>query len=61
MHVVVDTGVQTEWLEEMEEVHCVREEVEAFYKACNLPNAPDDLDVFGDDEGFGDDELLFYE
>ena len=38
----------------MEEVHCVREEVEAFYKACNLPNAPE----FGDDEGFEDDELL---
>ena len=61
VHVVVDTGVQTERLEEMEEVHCMREEVEAFYKACNLPNAPDDLDEFGDDEGFGDDELLFYE
>ena len=45
----------------MEEVHCLREEVEAFFKACNLPNAPDDEDVneFGDDEGFEDDELLF--
>ena len=41
----------------MEEVHCVREEVEAFYKACNLPNAPD-VDEFGDDEGFEDDKLL---
>ena len=45
----------------MEEVRCVREEVEAFFKTCNLPNAPDDEDVneFGDDEGFQDDELLF--
>ena len=53
--------MQTEGLEEMEEVCCVREEVEAFFKACNLPNAPDDEDVneFGDDEGFQDDELLF--
>ena len=61
VHDVVDTGVQTEGLEEMEEVRCVREEVEAFFKACNLPNAPDDEDVneFGDDEGFEDDELLF--
>lgn len=61
VHVVVDSGVQTEGLEEMEEVHCVREEVQAFYKACNLPNAPDDVDEFGDDERFEDDELLFYE
>ena len=60
VHVVIDSGVQTERLEEMEEVHCVREEVEAFYKACNLPNAPD-VDEFGDDEGFEDDEFLFYE
>ena len=60
VHVVVHSGVQTEGLEEMEEVHCVREEVEAFYKAFNLPNAPD-VDEFGDDEGFEDDELLFYE
>ena len=44
----------------LEEVHCVREEVEAFYKACNLPNAPD-VDEFGDNKGFEDDELLFYE
>ena len=44
----------------MEEVHCVREEVEAFFKACNLPNAPDDdVNEFGDDEDFEDDELLF--
>lgn len=61
VHDVVDTGVQTEGLEEMEEVRCVREEVEAFFKACYIPNAPDDEDVneFGDDEGFEDDELLF--
>ena len=33
------------------------EEVEAFYKACDLPDAPDDVD--DDDKGFEDDE--FYE
>ena len=32
----------------------VREEVEAFYKAFDLPDAPDDSD---DDEGFEDDEF----
>ena len=58
VHVFAKSGVQTEGLEEMEEVHCVRE-VDDFYKACNLPNAPD-VDEFGDDEGFEDDELLFY-
>ena len=33
-------------------------EVEAFYKACDLLDVPDDVDEF-DDEGFEDDE--FYE
>ena len=61
VHVVVDTGVQTEGVEEIEEFHCVREEVGAFYKACNLPNAPDGVDEFGDVEGFEADELLFYD
>ena len=37
---------------------CAREEVEAFCKACDLPDVPDDVDEF-DDEGFEDDE--FYE
>ena len=35
-----------------------REEVEALYKACDLPDVPYDVDEF-DDEGFEDDE--FYE
>ena len=36
----------------------IREEVEAFYKPCNLPNVPDGVDEFGDDEDFEDDKLL---
>lgn len=38
----------------MEEVCCVREEVEVFFKVCNFFNVFDDEDVneFGDDEGF---------
>ena len=44
--------------EEMQGTDCVREEVEAFYKACDLPDVPDDVDEF-DDKGFEDDE--FYE
>lgn len=32
--------------------------MEAFYKACDLPDVPDDVDEF-DDEGYEDDE--FYE
>lgn len=42
----------------MQGTDCVREEVEAFCKACDLPNVPDDVDEF-DDEGFEDDK--FYE
>ena len=42
----------------MQGTDSVREEVEAFYKACHLPDVPDDVDEF-DDEGFEDDE--FYE
>lgn len=36
----------------------MREEVEAFYKACDLPDVPDDVIEF-DDESFEDNE--FYE
>lgn len=42
----------------MQGTDSVREEVEAFYKACHLPDVPDDVDEF-DDEGFEDD--AFYE
>ena len=59
-YVVVDAGVQTDAegpTEEIQSTVSAREEVEAFYKACDLPDAPDDVD--DDDEGFEDDE--FYE
>lgn len=36
----------------------IREEVEAFYKPCNLPNVPNDVDEFGDNEDFENDKLL---
>ena len=31
--------------EKMQGTDCVREEVEAFYKDCDLPDVPDDVDV----------------
>ena len=58
-HVVVDAGVQTDaegLTEKIQSTVSVRE-VEAFYKASDLPDAPDYVD--DDDEGFEDDE--FYE
>ena len=51
--------MQTEGLAEMEEVHCVRKHVEAFYVISLMPLMI--VDEFGGDEGFKDDELLFYE
>lgn len=46
LHVFVEAGVQTDQLEglseEMQRTDCVRE-VDAFYKACDLPDVPDDL------------------
>ena len=55
LHVFVEAGVPTDSLEglseEMQGTDCVREEVEAFYKACDLPDVPDEFDEF-DDEGF---------
>jgi len=57
---VVDAVVQTDAEVPTEEIQIsvsVEEEVEAFYNACDLPDAPDD--VYDDDEGFDDDG--FYE
>ena len=58
-HYVVDAVVQTVAEGPTEEIQITVsvEEVEAFYKACDLPDAPDDVD--DDDKGFEDDE--FYE
>ena len=43
-------------LEEMHGMDRVREEVEAFNKACDLPDSPDDDE--DEDEGFEDDQLF---
>lgn len=55
---VVDAVVQTDAEGPTEEIQItvsVEEEVEAFYKACDLPDAPDDVD--DDNKGFEDDEV----
>ena len=42
-------------LKEMQGMNRVRKEVEAHYKACGLPDGPDDVD---DDEGFKNDQFF---
>ena len=57
---MLDAGVRTDSLEgpleEMHDMDRVREEVEAFNKACDLPDSPDDDE--DEDEGFEDDQLF---